>query len=164
MGQVFGRWQLNAAGQTLRTNCYIVVPKDQRGTVDTPATTADLVGNLTISRKLGQQGRVFMRPSSFGESRQNGTGLQRNDSRICALPLASFYTLDAEVSRRLLPNVKIFAAGQNLTSVRYLTGRTLGASSALPCGITDCFPVTVWLPAADYCPHDEPGSKLLRGA
>jgi outer membrane receptor protein involved in Fe transport len=82
---VFDAWQLGAAGQLLRTDGYIVVPQDQRGFVDTPAATADVVGSLTIARKLGQSGRVFIRPSSFGESRLNGTRLQKNDTRIWSI-------------------------------------------------------------------------------
>jgi outer membrane receptor protein involved in Fe transport len=41
-----------------------------------------------------------------------------------ALPLAKFFTLDAEVSRRVSRQVKLFAAAQNLTGVRYEIGRT----------------------------------------
>jgi outer membrane receptor protein involved in Fe transport len=117
VGQVFGRWQLNAAGQTLRTDGYIVVPKDQRGTVDTPAATADLVGSLTISRKLGQHGRVFMRPSSFGESRQNGTRLQRNDSRIWSIDAGADWMQPGkgEFSLRMYGSGEVF--NQDFSSV-----------------------------------------------
>ena len=40
------------------------------------------------------------------------------------LPLARFFTLDADVSRRVSRHVKLFAAAQNLTGVRYEVGRT----------------------------------------
>jgi outer membrane receptor protein involved in Fe transport len=40
------------------------------------------------------------------------------------LPLAKFFILDAEVSRRISRHVKLFAAAQNLTGVRYEIGRT----------------------------------------
>jgi outer membrane receptor protein involved in Fe transport len=40
------------------------------------------------------------------------------------LPLASFFTVDAHVSRQLSSHVTLFAAGQNLTGVRYVTART----------------------------------------
>jgi outer membrane receptor protein involved in Fe transport len=77
-----GSWGISAAGQALRTHGYILVPEGQRGLVDTPAGTGDMVGSLELSRTLGAQGRSFLRASSFGESRQNGTPLQTNDTRI----------------------------------------------------------------------------------
>jgi len=40
------------------------------------------------------------------------------------LPLAGFFNLDAEISRRVSRHLKVFAAAQNLTGVRYQTGRT----------------------------------------
>ncbi len=88
-GIKFGLWSVRATGQALRTSGYIPVPKDQRGTVDTPAGTGDVTGSVTISRKLGQQGTFFVRASSFGESRKNGTGLQINNTRISAIDVGS---------------------------------------------------------------------------
>jgi outer membrane receptor protein involved in Fe transport len=75
-------WKVAAAGQALRTGGYVLVPPDQRGSVDTDAGTADLAGTVEISRNMGEQGRVFVRGSGFGESRRNGTPLQRNDTTI----------------------------------------------------------------------------------
>lgn len=50
-------------------------------------------------------------------------GLQFDDDRNM-FPLDSFFTLDAEVSRRLLPHAQIFLAAQNLTGSRYAVART----------------------------------------
>jgi len=50
-------------------------------------------------------------------------GLQFDDDRNI-FPLNSFFTLDAEVSRRLLPHTQIFFAAQNLTASRYEVART----------------------------------------
>jgi outer membrane receptor protein involved in Fe transport len=50
-------------------------------------------------------------------------GKQFDDDRN-TLPLAGFFALDAEVSRRVVPHATLFAAVQNLTGVRYATGRT----------------------------------------
>jgi outer membrane receptor protein involved in Fe transport len=81
----FGRWGLSVSGQALRTSGYILVPKNQRGLVDTPAGTSDLAGTFTLSRSLSHAGRMFLRWNSFGESRRNGTLVQTNDTRISAL-------------------------------------------------------------------------------
>jgi outer membrane receptor protein involved in Fe transport len=40
------------------------------------------------------------------------------------LPLAAFFTMDAEVSRAISQHLKLFAAAQNLTGVRYQIART----------------------------------------
>ena len=82
VGAPVGNWSLAAAGQALRTGGYVLVPPDQRGTVDTDAGTADLAGTLEVSRNLGEQGRFFARGSGFGESRRNGTPLQLNDTTV----------------------------------------------------------------------------------
>lgn len=86
VGGPVGSWQLAAAGQALRTGGYVLVPGDQRGSVDTDAGTADLAGTVEVSRSLGEQGRFFVRGSGFGESR-NGTPLQVNDTTIPELDL-----------------------------------------------------------------------------
>jgi len=82
VGGPVGSWQLSAAGQALRTGGYVLVPVDQRGSVDTDAGTADLSGTVEVLRNLGEQGRFFVRGSGFGESRRNGTTRQVNDTTI----------------------------------------------------------------------------------
>ena len=86
-GKSFGRWGLMFSGQALHTDGYVLVPENQRGSVDTSAGTGDLAGSLLVSRSLGSQGHAFARLSSFGESRRNGTPVQLNDTRIFALDL-----------------------------------------------------------------------------
>ncbi len=81
-GTIVHNFGITASAQALRTNGYVLVTNDSRGVVDTPAGTADLSGYLTISRALRNNGRVFLRANSFGESRKNGTPIQINDTRI----------------------------------------------------------------------------------
>lgn len=81
-GLRLGQWGISANGETLHTDGYILVPQGQRGTVDTPARTADVAGTLQLSRSLGRQGMFFARASSFAESRDNGTPLQTNNTRL----------------------------------------------------------------------------------
>ncbi len=82
VGGPVDNWRVAVAGQALRTGGYVLVPLDQRGSVDTDAGTADLSGTLEVSRNLGEQGRFFVRGSGFAESRRNGTPLQNNDTTI----------------------------------------------------------------------------------
>src|SRR5689334_9467180 len=81
-GKAWGGFGVELGLQALRTGGYVLVPPDQRGRVDTPAATSDLSGVLTLSAKRG-----FIRLGSFGESRNNGTPLQINDTRITSLDL-----------------------------------------------------------------------------
>jgi len=82
-GKLLGDWGIVASGQALHTNGYVLVPENQRGSVDTAAGTGDLGGSVTISNKA--HGFSFVRLSSFGESRRNGTPVQVNDTRISAI-------------------------------------------------------------------------------
>lgn len=88
-GKRFGNWGFGIAGQALRTGGYVLVPEDQRGSIDTAAGTSDLTGSITVSRTLGSEGHAFARLSSFGESRRNGTPIQINDTRISSIDLGA---------------------------------------------------------------------------
>jgi outer membrane cobalamin receptor len=64
--------------QALRTDGYVLVPENQRGTVDTPAGTSDVGGSLTLSKNFGSNAHAFVRLGSFGESRRYATANQRH--------------------------------------------------------------------------------------
>src|SRR5271157_3586904 len=110
VGVPVDNWSLAAAGQALRTGGYILVPPDQRGSVDTDAGTADLAGTLEVSRNLGEQGRFFVRGSGFGESRRNGTPLQLNDTTIPEVDLGLDWTTAhaGSFSARLYGSTEIY--------------------------------------------------------
>ncbi len=112
-----GPWGILASGQALRTHGYILVPEDQRGLVDTPAGTGDLAGSIELSRTLGPEGRFFARFSSFGETRQNGTPVQTNDTRIPQLDLGADWTHSraGAFSLRLYGSYGVF--NQNFSAV-----------------------------------------------
>jgi outer membrane receptor protein involved in Fe transport len=80
-----GKWTVATSGQALRTGGYIVVTKADRGTIDTEANTADLDTSLTVTRHFGDEDRLFLRLDSFAESRNNGTPLQVNNTRVAAI-------------------------------------------------------------------------------
>jgi len=87
----FGQWSLSAAGEGFRTDGYIDVPKDVRGTVDTPVNVQYGSGNLQLERLFGDRGRVFLDGEIYGEDRQNGTPLQINDTTIRQLAFGTDY-------------------------------------------------------------------------
>jgi outer membrane receptor protein involved in Fe transport len=111
-GRVFGKWGIALSGQALRTGGYVLVPENQRGTIDTAAGTSDLTGSITLSRTLGTEGHAFARLNSFGESRRNGTPVQINDTRISSIDLGADW---ANLSLRLYGSGETF--NQNFSAV-----------------------------------------------
>jgi outer membrane receptor protein involved in Fe transport len=112
-GKALGNWGLQFSGQALHTGGYVLVPKNQRGSVDTPAGTGDLTGSLTLSRTLRGKGNAFIRLGSFGESRRNGTTIQLNDTRITSIDLG--FDWANAVSVRLYGSKETF--NQNFSAV-----------------------------------------------
>ena len=114
-GKVLGDWAIFASGQALHTDGYVLVPENQRGSVDTAAGTGDLSGSVTISNAA--HGYTFLRLSSFGESRHNGTLIQVNDTRISAIDIGfdSSSSQIAPISLRLYGSSETF--NQNFTAV-----------------------------------------------
>ena len=117
VGLEAGKWGISAAGQALRTSGYIEVPQDQRGAVDTAAGTGDLAGSLEVTRKLREQGRFFLRASSFGEKRHNGTPFETNNTRIPAMDLGADWMSPAagSFSLRIYGLREVF--NQNFSSI-----------------------------------------------
>ena len=114
-GSSFGDWAILASGQALHTGGYVLVPENQRGLVDTAAGTGDLSGSLTISNTT--HGYSFVRLSSFGESRRNGTPIQVNDTRISSIDIGfdSSPTTFGPISVRLYGSSETF--NQNFSAV-----------------------------------------------
>jgi outer membrane cobalamin receptor len=81
-GSRMGPWDYSLATEMFRTDGFIVVPDSARGSVDTPANSEDATVYLTIGHKLGGKGRIFGRGNYYVESRNNGTQVQVNDTRI----------------------------------------------------------------------------------
>ena len=83
--KAWGTFGLGLGLQALHTRGYVLAPGDQRGRVDTDAGVSDLSGSLRLSKTFHGGARSFLRFGSFGESRNNGTPLQVNDTRISSL-------------------------------------------------------------------------------
>ena len=109
-GAPLGNWTISAMGQAFRTGGYILVPSNQRGTVDANANTGDLAGIVEIGHSLGERGRFFVRGSGFGESRDNGTVLTKNDTTIPEVDLGADWssTLVGSISARLYGSTEYF--------------------------------------------------------
>jgi outer membrane receptor protein involved in Fe transport len=114
-GKLLGDWAIVASGQALHTNGYVLVPENQRGSIDTAAGTGDLGGSVTVSNKA--HGYSFVRLSSFGESRRNGTPVQVNDTRISSFDFGLDSSLPklGPISLRLYGSSETF--NQNFSAV-----------------------------------------------
>jgi outer membrane receptor protein involved in Fe transport len=76
------RWDYSAATELFHTNGFVLVPSSARGSIDTAANSQDASIYTTIGRSIGARSRIFGRGNFFTESRNNGTRLQTNDTRI----------------------------------------------------------------------------------
>lgn len=82
-------WTISAMGQAMKTGGYIPVPEAQRGSVDANVNTGDLTGIIEVAHAIGERGRFFVRGSDFGESRDNGTVLQENNTTLPEVDLGA---------------------------------------------------------------------------
>ena len=76
------KWDYSVAAEMFHTDGFILVPDEVRGSVDTRANSEDATVWARVGRQLGSDGRVFLRGNFFTESRNNGTRVQTNDTRI----------------------------------------------------------------------------------
>ena len=77
-----GPWSATAAGDFLDTEGYVVVAPEIRGPIDRPVTARFGSADATVAHAAAGQPRLFLCGSFFEESRENGTPLQVNDTRI----------------------------------------------------------------------------------
>jgi outer membrane receptor protein involved in Fe transport len=77
-----GSWDSEIAAAAFHTEGYILIPDSLRGSVDTPAGGEHGTVDLTVGRRIGEQGQVFARGQFYTESRHNGTPLQTNDASM----------------------------------------------------------------------------------
>ena len=81
-GTRIGAWDTAISTDLMRTDGYILVPKDIRGSVDNLANAEHGAVEFTLGRRIGQRSRVFGRGTYFTESRNNGTVVQFNDTQL----------------------------------------------------------------------------------
>jgi outer membrane receptor protein involved in Fe transport len=107
-GTTFGRWGVRAGTDLFHTDGFVLVPEDQRGTVDTRANSEHATVQLGLDRRFGGSNRFFADGEYFGEGRQNGTPLQTNDTQLFQLSSG----VDANLGRSALA-VRMYGSGQS---------------------------------------------------
>ncbi|MGZ7039395.1 MAG: TonB-dependent receptor, partial [Thermoanaerobaculia bacterium] len=75
-----GEWTGTLAGDFYTTAGYVLVDREERGTVDTPADSRHNTIDATLARTFSETDRLFLRASHYRESRDNGTPMQTNDT------------------------------------------------------------------------------------
>lgn len=76
-----GAWGVTASAQAMQTDGYIPVAESLRGSIDSPAGVRFGTGTLAVDRHFANS-TVFASGDLFNESRDNGTVLQVNSTRL----------------------------------------------------------------------------------
>jgi len=108
-GTRVGAWTLDASSDLFYTGGYILVPRSQRGGIDTPANSEHGTLDLGIGHQLGNHGLFFARTNLFEESRHNGTPLQTNDTSI----LEPMLGIDTPLGTNSSITARVFGDVQN---------------------------------------------------
>lgn len=77
-----GDWRATAAAESFGTGGYVAIAPELRGPIDTPVTSTYESAQGTVERVAEDAGRLFVRGGYYGESRDNGTPRQVNDTEI----------------------------------------------------------------------------------
>jgi outer membrane receptor protein involved in Fe transport len=80
-GTKAGAWDVDGSADLFQTDGYILVPGSDRGVVDTPANSRHASAELGLGRRVGD-GNLSLRGGFFRESRDNGTPIQTNGTRL----------------------------------------------------------------------------------
>ncbi len=75
-------WTFDLVASNFQTKGYIIIDEAQRGLVDQFAGSKNSNFSGRVAREFKTIGKVFIKPSYFGEVRSNGTGLQTNRTHL----------------------------------------------------------------------------------
>lgn len=78
----FGKLELRVSGEGYRTDGYFLPADEERGAADAPASLRYGNGRVRIGYAASKSVRLYAGSSFLSETRNNGTKLQRNDTRL----------------------------------------------------------------------------------
>lgn len=138
-GSFFGGWSEGStdvvvSAEAFTTDGFVLTGEESRGPIDVAARSQHGSGHGGLGFVSGDS-RVLLRAAHFGESRGNGTPLQRNSTRIThaagTLDRGSRLSLrgHAQMQRyeQTFSAVAVDRATERLTSEQEVTGASLGA-------------------------------------
>jgi outer membrane receptor protein involved in Fe transport len=107
-GTAIGKWGLRGGTDLFHTDGYVLVPAEQRGTIDTRANSEHATAEIGLDRRLGSANRFFANGEYFTENRNNGTRVQANDTQLFQVSSG----VDANFGPGALA-VRMFGSGQS---------------------------------------------------
>jgi outer membrane receptor protein involved in Fe transport len=132
-----GEWGARLAAQAFRTAGYVPVAEEDRGPVDTEASSRHAGASLLVERRRGAH-RVFAGAQAFGEARENGTPLQTNDTRVFggslgadgggASPWSARAWGQGQVYKQAFSSIAADRTREDLTRQQRVPASSLGAS------------------------------------
>lgn len=140
-GGTWHGWEGSFAGEVFRTDGYVLVPRADRGSVDTKAGSQHGSANVVVGRKFANGSDVFARGWFFNESRENGTPDQVNDTRLgqgavgADLQLGSFGALtlrfyaDAQTYNQTFSSIAADRNSETLTDLQAVPSQGVGGSA-----------------------------------
>jgi outer membrane receptor protein involved in Fe transport len=140
-GDVIGRWDFQIAADLFRSDGYILVPSSLRGNVDTAANSEHATLDAGLGHKIGAEGRVFVHGNFYDESRNNGTPIQTNDTRIAQgaagldIPLGAGDSLtarlygDAQGYNQIFSSIASNRMSESLTNLQHVPAQQIGGTA-----------------------------------
>lgn len=92
-------WTLDFVASNFQTKGYKIVDETQRGLVDQFAGSKNSNFSARIEKEFQTLGKIFVKPSYFGEVRSNGTGLQTNRTHLRQIVLGGNRDFDWQNSK-----------------------------------------------------------------
>lgn len=99
IGSRIKNWSFDAVASNFQTRGYKIIDEAERGLVDQFAGSKNSNFSGRIERKINDFGKIFVKPSYFGEVRSNGTGLQTNRTHFKQLVLGGEFDLSNHKSQ-----------------------------------------------------------------
>ena len=103
-----GPWGLRLDATTFATDGYVAVAPGERGAVDTAVSSRHAGVDLALERGVDEANRQFLAFSAFGESRENGTPLQTNDTRLWQVVLGADRAAESTVTARVYAGDQLY--------------------------------------------------------
>jgi outer membrane receptor protein involved in Fe transport len=86
-------WTLDFVASNFQTKGFKIVDEAQRGAVDQFAGSRNSNFSGRIEKEFEKIGKIFVKPSYFGEVRSNGTGLQTNRTHLRQIVLGGEFQI-----------------------------------------------------------------------
>jgi outer membrane receptor protein involved in Fe transport len=140
-GEKLGRWEGNVESDLFRSDGYTLVPASLRGAIDTPVNAEHGTVGAGVGYQWDSESRVFVRGTFFADSRNNGTPIQTNDTRmgsgaagvdtrvgaVGSLALRAY--MDAESYNQDFSSIAADRSSEALTNIQHVPAQDQGASA-----------------------------------